>query len=170
MRERLHLTGLSRCYIVRMQRGNTIVKLLVAIAVIVFIIKVGLPWWKEKRGEVTTPGTTSAEISCVDGAERASETWGSGLSAFVNPPYDPAAWDQFRSRTENAISAAERKCSCNAESCTTVKSALSELRSLVSDMDNTVSTSGPPPNGIVQRQEQIDNAITSARDLVRQGK
>ncbi len=153
-----------------MQRGNTIVKLLVVIVILIFIIKVGLPWWKEKRGEASKPGTTSAEISCVDMAERASETWGSGLSAFVNPPYDPAAWDQFRSKTDNAISAAERKCSCNAESCTTAKSALSELRSLVNDMNETVRTSGPPPNGIVQRQEQIDNAITSARDLVRQGK
>lgn len=153
-----------------MQRGNTVVKLLIAIAILALIWKIGIPKWKAMRGQSATSSVASADTSCVSAAETASEVWGSGLRNFINPPYDMAAWDEFRSRTGDAISAAERKCSCNQDSCTTAKSALSELRSLVNEMDSSIRSSGPPPAGVVQRQEQIDNAISSARELVRQGK
>jgi hypothetical protein len=46
---------------------------------------------------------------------------------------------------------------------------MSELRALVSDMDGSVRSGGPPPAGIVQRQEAVDNALTEAREQVRQG-
>ena len=153
-------------------QGNTIVKLLAFAAVLFMLWKYGLPWVKEHTGSTTTGSTATvkSDDNCVSAAETASEVWGSGLRNFVNPPYDMAAWDEFRSRTSDAISAAERKCSCSAESCTTARSAMSELRSLVNEMDSSIRTSGPPPSGIVQRQEQIDNAITAARDLVRQGR
>lgn len=153
-----------------MQRGNTIVKLLIAIAVIALIWKVGIPKWKELRGPDATTTAVSHDTSCVSAAETASEVWGSGLRNFVNPPYDMAAWDEFRNRTGDAISAGERECRCNDDSCTTAKTALSELRSLVNEMDSSIRSGGPPPAGIVQRQEQIDNAINAARDLVRQGR
>ncbi len=151
-------------------QGKTIVKILVAVVVLAVIWKKGIPWWQEHRSQATTSSTATADDSCVSAGERASEVWGSGLRNFVNPPYDMAAWDEFHSRTEQAISAAERKCSCNADSCMSVKSAMSELRSLVSEMDSSIRNTSPPPAGIVQRQEQIDNALTSARELVRQGK
>jgi hypothetical protein len=153
-----------------MQRGNTIVKLLIAIVILVLIWKVGIPKLQELRGPGSTSSAASHNASCVTAAETASEVWGSGLRNFVNPPYDMAAWDEFRGRTGDAISAAERECRCNDDSCVTVKTAMSELRSLVAEMDSSIRSSGPPPAGIVQRQEQIDNAINAARDLVRQGR
>jgi hypothetical protein len=151
-------------------QGSTIIKILIAVVLVAVIWKKGIPWWQAQRGTATTSATATADDSCVSAAERASEVWGSGLRNFVNPPYDIAAWDEFRSRTDQAISAAERKCSCNADSCTTAKSAMSELRALIGEMDSSIRYTSPPPVGIVQRQEQIDNAISSARDLVSQGK
>ena len=45
-----------------------------------------------------------------------------------------------------------------------------DLRSLVAEMDSSLRGGLPPPSDLVQRQEAIDNAISSAHDLAQQGK
>jgi len=128
-----------------------------------------VPWWEARRGGSAKSTSASAGDSCVELAEKASETWGSGLNRFVNPPYDLDAWGSFRSRTDAAIAKAESRCNCDQESCTKVRQAMGELRTLVSEIDNTIRAGSPPPDGLVQRQEQIDNTINAARDAVRGG-
>ena len=41
---------------------------------------------------------------------------------------------------------------------------MSDLRSLVSEMDSSLRSGSPPPSDLVQRQEAIDNAVNTARD------
>jgi hypothetical protein len=152
---------------------KSVIKLFVGIVAIALIYK-NLPWLKEQFGKRSSSSSSSSsssvEDSCVSGAESASEVWGSGIGKFANPPYDMAAWDDFRSNVESKARRAEEKCLCSSQSCTTAKSALSDLRSLVNEMDQSLRSGSPPPSDLVQRQEAIDNAINSARDLAKQGK
>jgi hypothetical protein len=151
-------------------QGSTLVKLLIVGIIALAIWKKGIPWWKEQQArKASTAAVTSANESCVSTAERASEVWGSGLREFINPPFDLAAWEDFRSRTQQAIESAEQKCTCGEKSCATARQAMSELRALIFDMDGSIRSGSPPPAGAVQRQEAVDNALESARDLVRQG-
>ena len=151
-----------------------LLKWVVVIALAVFAVKVFVPWVKQQKGSGRGPSITShgkgGDDSCVDAAERASESWGSGLARFVNPPYDMAAWSTFRGNVDNQISAAESKCTCARESCAKVRQSMSELRSLVSDLDSAIRTGGSPGSNIVAQQEHIDTGISEARDLMSAGK
>ncbi len=145
------------------------VKLAIAVVIAVLIWKKGIPWIKQKIGGPESSGTTASNNSCVMAAETASERWG-GVTRFGNPPYDMSAWDSFRADVNDQVRAAEQKCSCSLESCTKARMALSELRSLLSETDSMIRGNSPPPAGIVQRQEQIDETINAAKELVLQGK
>ena len=151
-------------------QGNTLVKLVIAGVIALVIWKKGIPWWQERQGQQTSKPAVTADDSCVDAGERASEVWGSGLRDFINPPYDMAAWEAFRMRTQDAIALAEQRCTCAESSCSASRQAMGELRALIGEMDGSIRTGSPPPSNAVQRQEAIDNALTTARDLVRQGK
>ena len=151
-------------------QGSTLVKLLVAGVIALVIWKKGIPWWQERQArQASTTPVTSEKDSCVANAERASEVWGSGLREFMNPPFDLASWEDFRSRTQQAIDYAEQKCTCGANSCATARQAMSELRALIFDFDGAVRSGSPPPAAAVQRQEAVDNALESAREQLRQG-
>jgi hypothetical protein len=148
-----------------------LLKWIVVIGIVFFAWKVGLPWLQEQKfaGKSVSITSNVGDDSCAGQAERASEKWGSGLSRFVNPPYDLAAWSDFRRGVDEQISRAEAKCNCAAESCGKVKEAMGELRALVSDMDGTIRN-GSSPDNVVQRQELIDTRINEARDLQQAGK
>ena len=148
-----------------------LIKWIVIVGIVFFAWKVVVPWVKEQK----LPGGSSASISnvgdssCAGMAERASEAWGSGLSRFANPPYDLDAWSAFRFGIDAQIAQAEAKCSCASESCQKVRGAMGDLRTLVSDLDNTIRN-GASPDNIVARQENIDTRINEARDLQNAGK
>src|SRR5690349_16296805 len=91
-----------------------LLKWIVVIAVIVFGVKVFLPWLKGQQfgGRPASITSAAGDDSCVGRAERASEEWGSGLVRFITPPYDLNAWSSFRSGVEAKIAAAESQCSC----------------------------------------------------------
>jgi hypothetical protein len=148
---------------------RSLVKLIVVIAVAAFIWKEGIPWWSRQHA-ASSATATSSDDSCITATEAASEAWGNGIGHFANPPYDLAAWDEFRSGVEHRARDAESKCSCAAESCTTAKTALNDLRALANDLDSAIRNGSPPPSDLVQRQEAIDNGVNSARELVKQGK
>lgn len=151
--------------------GKTLLKLAIAVAVVVVIWKKGIPWWNEHRAsEASSISNTSPNNACVDAAAQADDTWGSGVGRFANPPYDLAGWDEFRSHVEQQARRAEEKCLCADSSCTTAKQAMGDLRSLILEMDQSLRSGSPPPEDLVQRQESIDNAVNSARDLAKQGK
>ncbi len=140
---------------------KTLVQLLIVIVLAVVIWK----WWqKHHESAPTAAAGASAAQECAAAAASAGETWGSGVGRFANPPYDTAAWDDFRSRVEKQARQAQEKCLCAESACTTAKNAMSDLRSLVSEMDSSLRSGSPPPSDLVQRQEAIDNAINAARD------
>jgi len=146
-----------------------LIKLIVVVVIVLLIWKKGVPWWKEHRGSSSAGTTASAGQSCVELAEKASNDWGSGIGRFVNPPYDLTAWGEFRTRTDAAIAHAQSQCACDEESCRKARQAMGDLRTLVSELDSSIRVGTPPPDGLVQRQEQIDNTINAARDAVRGG-
>ena len=151
-------------------QGSTLVKLLIVGVIALVIWKKGLPWWKERQSrDAATTAVTSVNETCVGNAEQASNSWNSGLREFINPPFDLASWEDFRSRTQQSIDYVEQKCTCGAASCASARQAMSELRALMFDMDGSVRSGAPPPAGIVQRQEAVDNALTEAREQLRQG-
>ncbi|HEV8431794.1 MAG TPA: hypothetical protein VGR95_00160 [Thermoanaerobaculia bacterium] len=145
-----------------------IVKVIVLIAVLYVAWKYGLPWLqRQQSGGGTTHAT--AQSGCPAAAARASETWGSGLHQFVNPPYDLAAWSSFHDSVENKIASAESECSCSDASCDKARSAMHDLRSLLSDLDTAIRNGSAPPSDLAQRQEAIDKQIDEAADLTRKG-
>ena len=150
---------------------KTLVTWVIVIAIIVLVWTKGIPWWKEHHGtSSTSSATASPGADCASAAAAAGETWGSGVGRFANPPYDTSAWEDFRSRVETQARRAEEKCLCADSSCSTAKGAMRDLRSLIAEMDSSLRGGLPPPSDLVQRQEAIDNAISSAHDLAQQGK
>jgi len=150
---------------------NKLVKLIVVAVVLYLAWRHGLPWLKENFSSTkssSAPATTQG--SCTQLASAASEAWGRGLHQFVNPPYDLNAWSSFRQDVESKISNAESECNCSSESCGKVKSAMRDLRSLVSDLDSAIRSGSAPPSDAVQRQEAVDRQIDEAVELVRSGK
>jgi hypothetical protein len=153
---------------------SRIVKWVVILALLFVVWKYVIPWVKDEGSGFDKSSSASkssgGDQSCIASAERASNTWGSGLGRFVNPPYDLGAWSNFRGDVDAKINAADADCSCGAESCQKVKNAMSELRSLVGDFDTAIRNGSSPGQDAVQRQEQIDRQIDDARELVRAGK
>jgi hypothetical protein len=142
---------------------KTIIQLLVVIVLAFVIFK----WWKNHQGTPTAAAGASPAQECAAAAAAAGDTWGSGVGRFANPPYDTAAWDDFRSRVEREARQAQEKCLCGDAACNTAKGAMSDLRSLVNEMDSALRSGSPPPSDLVQRQEAIDNAINNARDAAK---
>ncbi len=142
----------------------------VAIIVLAFVVwKYAVPWAKRQMSRHAPPAVSS-DNSCVAAAQRASEAWGSGLHRFVNPPYDLTAWSSFQSDVQAKISSAESECRGSAQSCDAARVAMSELRTLVGDLDTAIRNGSPPPDDAVQRQEAIDTKIEAAAELTRAGK
>jgi hypothetical protein len=148
---------------------NRLVKWIAVIVLAILAWKYAVPWAKQQMGRSGT-SASSAQTSCPAAAQHASEAWGSGLHRFANPPYDTAAWSSFRSDVDEQIAAAESECRCSQQSCETARTALSDLRNLVSEFDTAIRNGSPPPDVAVQRQESIDVRIEAAADLARSGK
>jgi len=149
--------------------AGRIVKILLVVAIVFVAWKYGVPWVKKQTDKPAETTAASGGGSCVQSAEHASETWGSGLRQFVNPPYDLNAWATFRGNVESGINAAETNCDCAGESCEKARGAMRDLRALVNDLDSTIRN-GSDASDFVQRQERIDNAINEAAALARDGK
>ena len=135
--------------------------------ILILIVAAGWYLWThygQKHSDVAATAGATAAQSCASAAAAASDTWGSGVGRFANPPYDTSAWDDFRSRVEEQARRAQEKCLCADTACTTAKNAMSDLGSLVAEMDTALRSGSPPPSDLVQRQEAIDNAVNSARD------
>jgi hypothetical protein len=140
-------------------------KALVQIIILVIIAFVAWKWWQRShQGVPAAAAGASPAQQCAAAAAAAGETWGSGVGRFANPPYDAAAWDEFRSRVDSQARHAQEACLCGDAACSTAKNAMADLRGLVSEMDSALRNGSPPPSDLVQRQEAIDNAINAARD------
>jgi hypothetical protein len=140
-------------------------KTVIQLLIVLVLIFVAWKWWqKQHAGTPTAAAGASPAQECAAAAAAAGETWGSGVGRFANPPYDTAAWDDFRSRVEKQATQAQERCLCGDAACNTAKGAMSDLRGLVNEMDSALRSGSPPPSDLVQRQEAIDNAINAARD------
>jgi hypothetical protein len=149
--------------------ANRFIKWVAIIVLAVLAWKYALPWAKQQlRGHATS--AASAESSCTAAAQRASEAWGGGLHSFVNPPYDLGAWSSFRADVDAKISSAESECRASSQSCDAARTAMTDLRNLVGDLDTAIRNGSPPPDDVVQRQEAIDTKIEAAAELARSGK
>jgi hypothetical protein len=149
--------------------ANRLIKWVVIIALIILAWKYALPWAKKQIQGRSAPAA-AAESSCITAAQRASETWGSGLHNFVNPPYDLEAWRHFRDDVEAKIAAANAACRESSPSSDMARDAMGDLRTLVANLDNAITSGSPPPDDAVQRQEAIDTKIETAAALARGGK
>jgi hypothetical protein len=150
--------------------AGKLVKWIVVIAIVFVAWKYGLPWVKEKTSHTGATQASASDSPCISIADRAAETWGSGIGKFANPPYDLNAWSAFSASVNSQIVATETACGCASESCTKAQGAMHDLKGLVSDLDSSIRSSQPPSGDIVQRQAAIDAQLDTARDLVRAGK
>lgn len=140
-------------------------KTLIIWAIILTIAWFAWDWYKKQpHTDAAASAGTSAARACTSDASLAADAWGSGVGKFANPPYDTAAWDEFRNRIETQARRAEEKCLCAEPGCSTAKGAMSDLRNLLAEMDQSLRSGSPPPSDLVQRQEAIDNAVNTARD------
>ncbi|HEY8180856.1 MAG TPA: hypothetical protein VII32_01355 [Thermoanaerobaculia bacterium] len=142
-------------------------KAFIQILVVVVLAFVIFKWWKNHQSAPTAAAGASPAQECAAAAAAAGDTWGSGVGRFANPPYDAAAWDDFRSRVEREARQAQEKCLCGDAACNTAKGAMGDLRSLVNEMDSALRSGSPPPSDLVPRQEAIDNAINAARQAAK---
>ncbi|MGN6185528.1 MAG: hypothetical protein ACTHQM_17960 [Thermoanaerobaculia bacterium] len=151
---------------------NRIIKWVVILGLAIAAWKYGAPFVKRMNAGGTQASATgkAADSSCIRAAESASNAWGDGIGRFANPPYDTTAWSSFRSNVDAKIASAESACTCAEESCLKVRTAMSELRSLESEVDGAIRGSGSFPEDAVSRQARIDDLVNEAGDLVRAGR
>lgn len=148
--------------------ANRLIKWVIVIALIIVAWKYALPWAKKQfEGH---PNAANPDNSCIAAAQRASETWGSGLHSFVNPPYDLGEWGRFRNDVEAKIAEANAACRMSSQSTDMAREAMRDLQTLVANMDNAITSGSAPPDDAVQRQEAIDTKIDTAAALARGGK
>lgn len=105
---------------------------------------------------------------CVGAADRASETFGSGMRSFSTPPIDEGSWDSFANGVYDQISAAQDACSCSLDSCRLAGDALSTLSGVVGDFGSAVR-GGEPPLNAARTLDQVNTQLNEARSLIRQG-
>jgi hypothetical protein len=148
---------------------SRLVKWIVIIAIIFVAWKYALPWAKHQMQGHAISGV-STDSSCVTAAQRASEAWGGGLHSFVNPPYDLGAWAGFRDDVEKKIATAEFQCRASSQSGDAARSAMTDLKNLITELDAAITNGSPVPDDAVQRQEAIDTRIEAAAELARSGK
>jgi hypothetical protein len=148
--------------------ANRLIKWVIVIAVAIAAWKYALPWAKKQFDG--HPAAAAADNSGIAAAQRASEAWGSGLHRFANPPYDLGEWGRFRSDVDAKIAEADRACRESSPSCDMARDAMRDLRTLVANLDNSITSGSPPPDDAVQRQEAIDTKIDTAAALARGGK
>ncbi|MEA2325281.1 MAG: hypothetical protein QOE68_240 [Thermoanaerobaculia bacterium] len=149
--------------------ANRLIKWVIVIALVIFAWKYAVPWAKKQIQGRSAPAA-AADNACTTAAQRASETWGSGLHRFVNPPYDLGEWARFRDDVEAKIAIANAACRESSQSCDMARDAMRDLRTLVANLDNAITSGSPPPDDAVQRQEAIDTKIETAAELARSGK
>src|SRR2546430_16858061 len=89
--------------------ANRLIKWVIVIALVIVAWKYAIPWAKKQIQGHSAPNA-AADNSCTTAAQRASETWGSGLHRFANPPYDLAEWGRFRADVEAKIASANATC------------------------------------------------------------
>ena len=148
--------------------ANRLIKWVIVIALLIAAWKYGVPWVKNKFE--THPAAAAADNSCIAAAQRASETWGSGLHRFTNPPYDLGDWGRFRNDVEAKIAEANAACRESSPSCDMARDAMRDLGALVANMDNAITSGTPPPDDAVHRQEAIDTKLETAAALASGGK
>lgn len=151
---------------------SRIAKWVAALVVVLVVWKYVVPWAKEqvRGGSSSSSSASGPGGNCIGSVDRAANAWGNGLGRFVNPPYDNDAWMSFKNDVSSRISTAESDCSCSEESCLKSREAMRDLRVLMQEFDSTIRNGLPPPEDAVRRQEQIDNTIDAARDLLKSGK
>jgi len=148
------------------------IKLAVIVAILYFGYTVGRPWFKKhfQPTSSTTLSLASGSNACVDSAMQARDAWGSGIGQYVNPPADKINWSNFRSDIDSRISSAQSDCGCAKDSCRDARAALSDISTLLHDLDTAVENDSPPPMDLAQRQERVDQLLDRASDLAQQGK
>jgi hypothetical protein len=152
-----------------------VVRLAIVVALLYFAFTEGLPWLRQQFGKGEKPSAAAGRDSgedgtvCVQVASRASEALGAEIPRFARPPVDLDAWGQARIRVEDRVYEAERQCGCGLESCRQASQALSELRSLISQLDSGFRGSDMPPNP-ARQQGRVDELLNEARNLARQGR
>jgi hypothetical protein len=160
-------------------RIESIAKLVGALIVIAIMWKF-MPTVRHADADATTSeartpdaiSATATKTSCVPGAQKAFDLWGNKVRSLtmMPPPIDVNEWSALRDDVDASISAAESGCDCELESCTKSREALSELRSIITEMDSTVRNGSPPPSDLVQRQGEVDTKLDSAMELMKNGK
>lgn len=152
-------------------RIENVLKIAAVVLIAFFLYKKVLP---NIHGNHATASAASASHDsggdCAGAAAAASSAWGDGIGRFVNPPYDLNAWGEFRSRVDREINRAESQCRAGTESCRQASAAMSELRTVVDDLDSAIRAGTAVPDDLVRRQESIDNDIDRARELQKEGK
>ncbi len=113
-------------------------------------------------------GSPVSQTHCLPAAERASDTFSSGLRDFSRPPFDLDAWDMFLEEVQRTVYTAENRCDCPRDSCQRASQAISELNGLIVDFDNSLRGEGVSLNP-ARRQDTINRMLTRARELDRQG-
>src|SRR5260370_36647509 len=92
-------------------------KTVIQLLIVLVLLFVAWKWWQKHQSAPTAAAGASASQECAAAAAAAGETWGSGVGRFANPPYDTAAWDDFRSRVGKQARQAQEKWPCGDAAC-----------------------------------------------------
>ncbi len=147
-----------------------IVTLIVVLAVVYFAYTQGLPVLKQRLGlepqEDVGGSIPVGEARCVETAGRANRTLGQQVRQFARPPADSEMWSISYQQITGDIGAAEAACAgCLSEACRKATAAVSEMRSLAMQIDDTVRGDLGGMSNPATKQERINRLLDEARSL-----
>lgn len=129
----------------------------------------GWPWLQAEldrlgEGSRSVAAAGSDEASrCVTLATDASRSFAGGLGRFIDPPVDTGAWMRFAGQVQARRRQASDACGCSDEACAPAREAMTQLESLLQDLDGVVRGSTDAFFNPATRQQRIDELLDQAR-------
>lgn len=102
-------------------------------------------------------------------AEDAHNAFGDRVGRLSAPGGDPAEWGQFLGTVETKIDRAERECHCEGPSCRKAAQAMRSLDHLLDQLDVRFSGGASSIRNPVEAATHINELLSEARNLARQG-
>lgn len=120
---------------------------------------------------VDAPSEESAEYDspsrCLGRLDDALDELSSAIRDFAAPPIDTEAWADRHERLEQRVDLAAAACRCPDDACKRGLEAAEPLSLLISDLNDTFSGGGRPPQNAAGRIDEVQRIYEDAKALAR---
>ena len=150
---------------------SRIVRLVVLVVLAFVAYDYGWPWLQgvladqggESRSLEGGMSDDGGEVeNCLELATAANDEFASRVGQFIGRQGDTGDWMQFAGGVQNRIGSAQSACGCIGEGCVLASRAMSELETLVQEVDGAVRGATEGAANAANRQEKVYDLLNQA--------